>query len=139
MKTRFLIISSLMLLMTMSFSEAYASCDSFIPVIHNIRAYDEASVVFFGTVTKAHELSSPESQFTGIQYEHTTFVVHHVFKGVLDENRVTTIPDNSAGYNGFVSGGTYFVYAYGPTNEVRPCTAPVIFPLALPVLIFHFY
>lgn len=108
-----------------------------IPVIDNIKAYNEASVVFFGTVIKAYEPYKQDSEISS-QEEYTTFAVHYIFKGSLDENKVTTNSGTSIEYDGFVVGGTYFVYAYGPTNAVSVCTAPVILPHALPILIFHF-
>lgn len=120
-----------------SFSEAYASCDSFIPVIHNIRAYDEASAVFFGTVIESNESSYDQFSNTEMNLKYTTFAVHHIFKGNLDGNKVSS-HNSSVGYDEFIVGGTYFVYAFGSSNEVNICTAPIIFPLAIPTLIFHF-
>lgn len=141
MKTRLLIISSLVLLL-IPFSDAHASCDGFFPIIHNVRAYDEASVVFFGTVTDAHVQSPPvsdpyNSEIIRPSPEYTSFTVHYVLKGELDENSVMTQPHSSVGYRGFVEGETYFVYAYGPQNEVNVCTAPTMSLHGLFTLIFH--
>ncbi|MFQ5440146.1 MAG: hypothetical protein ACE5DL_01645 [Nitrosopumilaceae archaeon] len=137
MKTRLLIILSL-IAFTIPFSDADASCASFIPVLGNVGAYTEASVVFYGTVTQANEPHKPDLEVIGLYPEYTTFEVHHVFKGQLLEDKVTTNPGSSVGYDGFEKGKTYFVYAYGPANEVNLCTAPASFPLALLTLIFHF-
>jgi hypothetical protein len=141
MKTRLLIILPLILFL-IPFSEAYASCDVFFPIIHNVRAYDEASVVFFGTVTDAHVKSSPvpdpyNSEIMRPSPEHTFFTVHYILKGELDENSVMTQPNLSVGYSGFVEGETYFVYAYGPQNEVNICTAPTMSLHGLLTFIFH--
>ena len=38
-----------LVLFSIPFLEADASCSSFVPVVDNILAYNEASVVFFGT------------------------------------------------------------------------------------------
>ena len=141
MKTRLLIILGLVLFL-MPFSEAHASCTSFIPVFHNVQAYDAASVVFFGTVINAHVTSPdvPDQHNSEIRYpspEYTSFTVHYVLKGELDENSVMTEPGSSIGYRGFVENETYFVYAYGPENQVYICTAPTQFPLGFLIFIFH--
>jgi len=141
MKSRLLIFLGLVLFL-IPFSEAHASCASFIPVFHNVQAYDEASVVFFGTVINANvkspDVSDPyNSEIMNPPPEYTSFTVHYVLKGDLDENSVMTKPNSSIGYNGFVESETYFVYAYGPQNEVSICTAPTPFPLGFLIFIFH--
>jgi len=141
MKTRLLIILPLVLFF-IPFSDAHASCASFIPVIHNVKAYDEASVVFFGTVINANVKSLDVSDLYNSDIpisppEYTSFTVHYILKGNLDENSVMTNPSSSIGYNGFVESETYFVYAYGPQNEVSICTTPTPFPLGFLIFIFH--
>lgn len=141
MKTRLLIILPLVLFL-IPFSDAHASCDGFFPIIHNVRAYDEASVVFFGTVIDSH-VQSPhvpdpyDSEIIRPSPEYTSFTVHYILKGELDENSVATQPNSSVGYRGFVEGETYFVYAYGPQNEVNICTAPTMSLHGLFTFIFH--
>lgn len=137
MKTSRLMILSLIVLM-IPFSSAYASCATFVPVIDNIRAYNEVSAVFFGTVIKAHEQIRPSERDVESYFEYTTFSVHYIFKGSLVENKVRTNPNLSIGYDGFEEGQTYFVYAYDPANEVYSCVAPMPFPTSLLLLIFHF-
>jgi hypothetical protein len=137
MKTRVLIIVSLVILL-IPLSEVYASCSTFIPAIDNIKAYNEASTVFFGTVVKAHEQPNSDSTVAGTFSEYTKFDVHYIFKGSLIEDKVRTNPRSSIGYEGFEEGQTYFVYAYDPANEVYDCIAPTPFPFALPILILHF-
>jgi len=121
-----------------SFQDAYASCATFIPGIDNIKAYNEASTVFFGTVVKAHEQRDSDSATVGTYSEFTTFDGHYIFKGSLIENKVRTNPSSSIGYEGFEEGQTYFVYAYDPANEVYECIAPAPFPFAISILILHF-
>ena len=141
MKNRILIILPLILFL-IPFSDAHGSCDVFFPVIHNVRAYDEASVVFLGTVIDAHvqspHTSDPhDSEIIRPSPEYTSFTIHYVLKGDLDGISVITQPNSSVGYSGFVEGETYFVYAYGPQNEVNLCTAPTMSLHGLFTFIFH--
>ncbi|WP_179372754.1 hypothetical protein [Nitrosopumilus ureiphilus] len=135
MKTKLLVIVGLIVFL-IPLSDVYASCATFIPGIDNIKAYDEASTVFLGTVIKAHEQQNSDSGTAFSEY--TTFDVHYLFKGSLIEGQVRTNPRSSTGYEGFEEGQTYFVYAYDPANEVYECIAPTPFPFAFPILILHF-
>ena len=139
MKIKLLMI---LILFLMPLSNVYASCDGFFPIFHNVRAYDEASTVFFGTVVDAHVRSpdiydSDDGVIKRLSLDYTSFTVHYVLKGELNENSVTTNPHLSVGYDGFVEGETYFVYAYGPQNEVNICTAPTMSLHGVFTFIFH--
>lgn len=136
MKVRLLMFLALVLF-SIPFLKADASCSSFVPVVDNILAYDEASVVFFGTVINAYAPHIQDAQKTLTSLEYTTFSVHYILKGDLPENKVATHPNSSVEYIGFEDGETYFVYAFGPQNEVHLCTAPAVFPLSMMILIFH--
>lgn len=134
MKTSLLIIIGVSFLV-LGYPEAHASCATFVAGIDNIKAYNEASTVFVGTVQNAHVKPDLESN-TNVEY--TTFTIHYMFKGNLPEDKVRTNPMTSIGYNGFEEGQIYFVYAYDPANTVHLCVAPIPFPFAMPLLFLHF-
>lgn len=128
----------ILILFFIPLSSAYSSCASWISGMSDVRAFDEASVVFVGTVIEAHKPPPKSTPDFESYLEYTTFTVHFSLKGNLEDNNVTTTPNSSVGYNDFVVGGTYFVYAYPPYNEVNICTPPQIFPLFIPTLILYF-
>jgi len=136
MKTRTSSILILILVL-IPIPSAYSSCASWIPGVSDVRAYSEASAVFVGTVIEANEPSKKGTE--GSPYsEYATFAILYMLKGDLEDNKVVTNPKSSIGYNDFVVGGAYLVYAYGPNNSVNICTAPQIFPMFLPILMLHF-
>ena len=134
MKTKFLIIISVIAITTIP--EAQASCATFVPIFDDIRAYGEANTVFVGEVIDVyhpHKKGEP-----GVANDEFTFNVEYYLKGDLKDDKVVS-SHSSVGYDDFVLGESYFVYAFAGINEVSQCSPPILSSDVGHVLVLLFF
>lgn len=132
MKTRLLIIigMNLPLMSACLFAvvflpvPVYASCASPPLFAAEFFNFERAHTVFVGTVTEIYN-PHPEIHTGEEEYDTITFDVHRILKGNTGEGTVTT-GHSSTGYNDFVIGKTYLVFAFGGLREVSQCTPPIL-------------
>lgn len=134
MKTKFLIIISVITITIIP--GAQASCATFVPIFDDIRAYSEANTVFVGEIIDVyhpHKEGEP-----GIANDEFTFNVEYYLKGELKDGKVVS-SHSSVGYDDFVLGESYFVYAFAGINEVGQCSPPILSSDAVHVLALLFF
>ena len=103
---------------------AFASCGSPPIIGADFYNFDNAHVVFVGTVT---DIYNPHPEIhTGIEeYDTISFDVIRVLKGDVCDGTIRTGHD-SVGYNQFKVGESYLVYAFGGIRDVSQCTPPIL-------------
>jgi len=132
MKRRVLIIIGITLLMFTIIPTADASCGAPLPIFNEIRLFDEAHTIFVGKVVDVYH-PHPENS-PGMEPDVFTFDVDYYLKGQLKDNDVMS-NHSSNGYDGFVEGQSYLVFAFGGIDEVGQCSPPIVLSSATPVLI----
>jgi len=135
MKTRVLIIIGIVLLVFPIIPAVDASCRTPSPIFNEIRLFDEAHTIFVGAVIDVyhpHAENAPE-----MEPDVFTFDVDYYLKGKLKDNDVMS-PHSSGGYDDFVEGQSYLVFAFGGIDEVGSCSPPILMPSATPVLILFY-
>ena len=132
MKTSILTIT---ILIFFTIPQVYASCSSYVPWSTEFGIFNNANTIFVGKVTDVyhpHKEGAP-----GMKNDEFTFDVDYYLKGDL-KNNIVVSSHSSAGYDDFIEGQSYLVFAFGALNEVSQCSPPVLLSAAGPVLVLFY-
>ncbi len=113
----------------------HASCVSYVPFSSEIRDFNEANTLFVGKVIDVYH--PPKESVPGMQNDEFAFDVAYYLKGEL-KNNIVVSSHSSIGYDDFVKGQSYLVFAFGAINEVGQCSPPIVLSSAGPVLVLFY-
>ena len=131
MKTRFFLIG----LLVFPIIPAYASCATPPPILNEIGNFKEAHTIFVGKVIDVYHPHGED--YPGMAPDVFTFDVDYYLKGKLKDNDVIS-HHSSVGYDDFVEGQSYLVFAFGGIDEVGQCSPPIELSSAGPVLMLFY-
>ena len=129
MKSRFFLLIGLFALTIVPAVDA--SCGIPPPIFNEIRTFNDAHTIFVGKVINVYHPHAENAP--GMEPDVFTFDVDYYLKGQLKNSDVVS-PHSSTGYDDFVEGQSYLVFAFGGMNEVGLCSPPIALSSAGPVL-----